>query len=119
MADNMSNGAIGKRIYQARLMSGKSQGKVALECGYRTKSSIHAIEKGKASVPIAMLLKIASAVGETPEYLATGIRTTDEPKKHKAPNLMTTYSQLTTAHKKELQKFAKYLLYEQVNKGEC
>ena len=112
MTDNMSSAAIGERIYQARLMSGKSQETVARECGYRTKSSIHLIEKGKASVPIAMLLKIANAVGESPEYLATGIRTADEVKKPKEPNLMTTYAQLT-AHKKDLQKYAKYLLQSQ------
>ena len=113
MTDNMSSSAIGERIYQARLMSGKSQETVALECGYKTKSSIHAIEKGKASVPIAMLLKIAESIGESPEYLATGIRTTYEPKKLKEPNLMTTYAQLTAAHKKDLQNYAKYLLQSQ------
>ena len=113
MTDNMSSAAIGERIYQARLMSGKSQETVARECGYRTKSSIHLIEKGKASVPISMLLRIADAVGETPEYLATGIRTADEAKKPKEPNLMTTYAQLTAAHKKDLQNYAKYLLQSQ------
>ena len=112
MTNNMSSAAIGERIYQARLMSGKSQETVALECGYKTKSSIHAIEKGKASAPIAMLLKIAESVGESPEYLATGIRAVGE-KKPKEPNLMTTYAQLTAAHKKALQNYAKFLLQSQ------
>ena len=113
MTNNMSLAAIGERIYQARLMAGKSQETVALECGYKTKSSIHAIEKGKASVPITMLLKIAESVGESPEYLATGIRSTNEPKKIKEPNLMTTYAQLSAVHKKALQNYAKFLLQSQ------
>ena len=113
MTNNMSSAAIGERIYQARLMSGKSQETVALECGYKTKSSIHAIEKGKASVPINMLLKIAESVGESPEYLATGIWSTNAPKKIKEPNLMTTYAKLSAVHKKALQNYAKFLLQSQ------
>ena len=60
---------IGKRIKERRLFLGLSQDELADKLGYKSRSSITNIEKGKTGIPANMIEKFAKALETSASYL--------------------------------------------------
>lgn len=59
----------GDRVKQSRLSANMTQDELAERLGYKHKTSISKIEKGKAAVQQSMVVQIASVLGVSVQYL--------------------------------------------------
>lgn len=75
---------IGNRIKERREMLCMSQEDLAFSLGYKSRSSVNKIEKGKNDIPQTMIARIAEKLMTTPSYLMgwdddpTGSRTAEQ-----------------------------------------
>lgn len=60
---------IGKNILRARKALGWSQEELAKRMGYKTRSSIQKIEKGRNDIPQSKIVEFAQVLGTTPATL--------------------------------------------------
>ena len=99
MGDNISE-AFGERIKKARKAKKMSQTDLAEAVGYKDKSMVSKIEKGKIDVPVSKVFDIADALGADPFYLLLA---------KDAPELMTTnISVKTEVDKEEFEKLHRF-----------
>lgn len=63
---------ISERIKNKRLELGITQEELALKVGYKEKSAIAHIEKGKMDLPQSKIIALADALHTTPSYLIDG-----------------------------------------------
>ena len=60
---------VGENILRMRKKLGWTQEELALKMGYKSKSTITKIERGKNDIPQSKILQFAEALGTTPAYL--------------------------------------------------
>lgn len=60
------------RIEKRRKELGMSQDELALKVGYKEKSAISHIEKGRKDIPQSKIMAFAKALNTTPSYLVDG-----------------------------------------------
>jgi len=60
---------IGTNILRARIALGWSQDELARRMGYKSRASIHRIEKGSADIPQSKIAEFADVLGTSPAVL--------------------------------------------------
>ena len=104
------DGLTSKRIKEFRIRCGMTQEELAKSMGYRSRSSINKIEKGKSDIPLPKIEELASILGTTPEYLMGWGNDNEHAYHYEAEEfLFLLYGRLNTAGQEKLIEYAEML----------
>lgn len=102
----------GERVKAARKARGMSMQQLADKLGYNSRSSILRIENGTQEIPLPKIQELARVLNVAPEYLMSWENATGY---HEA--FVEIYEKLDSEDRKELDRYAKYLLSSEKYKG--